>query len=79
MPGLLRNWKFGGSSYWVGGANRKPRSYTIYTSSAARGVAGSFKRYQLVKYIYINQKKHVPIETVCVTCSNTSHFAQPFF
>ena len=29
--------------------------------------------------VYINQKKNVPIEIVCVTCSNTSHFAQPFF
>ena len=45
-----------------------------YTSIAARGSGGSFKRLKIY-----NSEEHVPIEFVCVTCFNTSHFEEPIF
>ena len=42
------------------------------TSIAARGGGGSFKRLKIY-----NSEEHVPIEIVCVTCFNPSHFEEP--
>ena len=46
----------------------------LYTSIAARGGGGSFKR----EKIY-NSEEHMPIEFVRVTCFNNAHFEEPFF
>ena len=49
-------------------------SRILYTSIAARGGGGSFKR----EKIY-NSEEQVPIEFVRVTCFNNAHFEEPFF
>ena len=46
----------------------------MLTSIAARGGGGSFKRLKIY-----NSEEHVPIEIVCVTCFNPSHFEEPIF
>ena len=48
--------------------------WVMYTSIAARGGGGSFKR----EKIY-NSEEQVPIEFVRVTCFNNAHFEEPFF
>ena len=48
--------------------------YIYYTSIAARGGGGSFKREEIY-----NSEEQVPIEFVRVTCFNNAHFEEPFF
>ncbi len=70
-------WRFAKSSRSESGGDA--RSKTIKLSVVPHEAVPEISKGKVYIYVYINQKKNVPIGIVCVTCWNTSHFAHPCF